>query len=98
MVRHHHRLSGRELEQTPGANGGQRTWSGAVRGVTKSQTWLSNCTKATTNWSTHSIQYKLGFKKIFFLAFLKYLMLKGEGNFTNHLGTGIKTLANQSTF
>ena len=34
----------------------------------------------------------------FFLAFLKYLMLKGEGNFINHLGTGIKTLANQSTF
>ena len=57
MVRHHHQLSGHELEQTPRANGGQRTWSGAVCGVTVSQTWLSDWTKATTNWSTHSIQY-----------------------------------------
>ena len=44
MVGWHHELNGYESEQTPGDGEGQdrEAWSAAVRGVTKSQTQLSD--------------------------------------------------------
>ena len=44
MVGWHHRLNGHEFEQTPGVGDGLEDWRAAVRGVTKSQTWLSDWT------------------------------------------------------
>ena len=38
MAGGHHRLNGREFEQTPGDSGGQEAWGAAVHGVAKSQT------------------------------------------------------------
>ena len=48
MVGWHHWLSQHEFEQAPGISEGQETWHAAVHGVTKSQTWLSDWTTATT--------------------------------------------------
>ena len=44
MVGWHHRLSGRDSEQTSGNSGGRG--SSVVRGITKSQTRLSDCPAA----------------------------------------------------
>ena len=41
MVGWYHRLNGREFEQTLGVKD-KEAWRAAIRGVTKSQTWLSN--------------------------------------------------------
>ena len=42
MVGWHHWIDRHEFEQAPGDGEGQGSWSAAVDGVTKSQTWLSN--------------------------------------------------------
>ena len=42
MVGWHHRLNGHEFEQTPGIVKDSEVWCGAVHGVAKSQTGLSN--------------------------------------------------------
>ena len=44
----HHWLDGHEFEQAPGKVKDREAWCGAVRGVTKSGTWLSDWT--TTWW------------------------------------------------
>ena len=44
MVGWHHQLNGRESEQTQGVSEGREAWRAAVRGVTKSRTWLNNWT------------------------------------------------------
>ena len=41
-VARHHRLNGRESEQTLGEGEGRETWSAVVCGVAKSQTRLSD--------------------------------------------------------
>ena len=45
MVGWHHWLNGHEFEQAPGVGDGWEAWCAAVRGVAKSQTWLSNWTE-----------------------------------------------------
>ena len=45
MVGWHHGLNRHEREQTLGESEGQEAWRAAVRGVAKSRTQLSNCTK-----------------------------------------------------
>ena len=42
MVEWHHQLDGHEFEQAPGVVDDHRAWHATVRGVTKSQAWLSN--------------------------------------------------------
>ena len=42
MVEWHHRLNGRESEQTPGDTEDKGAWRAAVRGVSKSQTRLND--------------------------------------------------------
>ena len=44
MIGWHHQLNGHEFEQTLGNNEGWEAWRGAVHGVAKSQTPLSNQT------------------------------------------------------
>ena len=42
MAGWHHWLNGHEFEQTWGVGDDTESWHGAVHGVTKSQTWLSD--------------------------------------------------------
>ena len=42
MVGWHHRCNGHEFEQAPGVGDGQWGWHGAVHGVEKSRTRLSD--------------------------------------------------------
>ena len=45
MVGWHHRLDGHEFEQAPGVGDDREAWRGAVHGITKSRTWLSDWTE-----------------------------------------------------
>ena len=47
MVVSHHQVNGHEFEQTPGDSEGQGSLACCSRGVTNSQTWLSNWTTIT---------------------------------------------------
>ena len=44
MVGWHHQLDGYKFERAPGDGEGQKAWSAAVHGVTKSWTWLIDWT------------------------------------------------------
>ena len=55
LVGWHHQLDGHEFEWTPGVGDGLReAWCAAVRGVTKSRTWLSDWTEL--NWQILRLQ------------------------------------------
>ena len=49
MVGWHHRLNGREFEQTPGDGEGQGSLACCSHGVAESRTWLSEGTTIVTS-------------------------------------------------
>ena len=57
MIVWHQWLNGHELEQALGVGDGQEDWRAAIHGVTKSWTWLSDCTDwclyRSENWTVN---------------------------------------------
>ena len=64
MAGWHHRLDGRESEWTPGVGDDREAWRGAIHGVTKSRTQLSDWTELKITQLGEKQESPLVFKKL----------------------------------
>ena len=61
MAGWHHRLNKHEFEQAPGVEMDREAWHAAVRGVTKSRTWVSDW----TDWEDSLLDVETTFVSVF---------------------------------